>query len=334
MHIELSFIWAGIIAFAVLAYVVLDGFDLGIGIVFPFFRNRRDRDVMTNSIAPVWDGNETWLVLGGGGLMAVFPLAYAIIMPALYMPIILMLMSLIFRGVAFEFRWRTHHESHLWDFGFWIGSSLAAIMQGISLGALVQGIAVEGRQYAGGWWDWLTPFSILTGIAVLVGYALLGATWLNLKTTGDIQIRSAKLARPLSLVLLALIGAVSLWTPFINEIYFERWFGWPTAFFSSFVPLLLAACALALWYGLNHGKHLQPFLSALGIFVLTFAGLGVSFYPYMVPGVLTIREAAAPESSLKFLLVGTVVLVPMILAYTAYAYWVFRGKVDPEEGYH
>lgn len=334
MHIELSFIWAGIIAFAVLAYVVLDGFDLGIGIVFPFFRNRRDRDVMTNSIAPVWDGNETWLVLGGGGLMAVFPLAYAIIMPALYMPIILMLMSLIFRGVAFEFRWRTHHESHLWDFGFWIGSSLAAIMQGISLGALVQGIAVEGRQYAGGWWDWLTPFSILTGIAVLVGYALLGATWLNLKTTGDIQIRSAKLARPLSLVLLALIGAVSLWTPFINEIYFERWFGWPTAFFSSFVPLLLAACALALWHGLNHGKHLQPFLSALGIFVLTFAGLGVSFYPYMVPGVLTIREAAAPESSLKFLLVGTVVLVPMILAYTAYAYWVFRGKVDPEEGYH
>ncbi|WP_296067943.1 cytochrome d ubiquinol oxidase subunit II [uncultured Agrobacterium sp.] len=334
MHIDLSFIWAGIIAFAVLAYVVLDGFDLGIGIVFPFFRNRRDRDVMTNSIAPVWDGNETWLVLGGGGLMAVFPLAYAIIMPALYMPIILMLMSLIFRGVAFEFRWRTHHESHLWDFGFWIGSSLAAIMQGISLGALVQGISVEGRQYAGGWWDWLTPFSILTGIAVLVGYALLGATWLNLKTTGDIQIRSAKLARPLSLVLLALIGAVSLWTPFINEIYFERWFGWPTAFFSSFVPLLLAACALALWHGLNHGKHLQPFLSALGIFVLTFAGLGVSFYPYMVPGVLTIREAAAPESSLKFLLVGTVVLVPMILAYTAYAYWVFRGKVDPEEGYH
>ncbi|MFK3691463.1 cytochrome d ubiquinol oxidase subunit II [Agrobacterium tumefaciens] len=334
MHIDLSFIWAGIIAFAVLAYVVLDGFDLGIGIVFPFFRNRRDRDVMTNSIAPVWDGNETWLVLGGGGLMAVFPLAYAIIMPALYMPIILMLVSLIFRGVAFEFRWRTHHESHLWDFGFWIGSSLAAIMQGISLGALVQGIAVEGRQYAGGWWDWLTPFSILTGIAVLVGYALLGATWLNLKTTGDIQIRSAKLARPLSLVLLALIGAVSLWTPFINEIYFERWFGWPTAFFSSFVPLLLAACALALWHGLNHGRHLQPFLSALGIFVLTFAGLGVSFYPYMVPGVLTIREAAAPESSLKFLLVGTVVLVPMILAYTAYAYWVFRGKVDPEEGYH
>ncbi|MEH3128165.1 cytochrome d ubiquinol oxidase subunit II [Agrobacterium cavarae] len=334
MDIDLSFVWAGIIAFAVLAYVVLDGFDLGIGIVFPFFRKRRDRDVMTNSIAPVWDGNETWLVLGGGGLMAVFPLAYAIIMPALYMPIILMLVSLIFRGVAFEFRWRTHHESHLWDFGFWIGSSVAALMQGISLGALVQGVAVAGRQYAGGWWDWLTPFSILTGVAVLTGYALLGVTWLNLKTLGDIQARSAKLARPLSLALLALIAIVSLWTPFINRIYFERWFAWPTAFFSALVPLLLAACAFALWSGLTQGKHLQPFLSALGVFVLSFVGLGISFYPYMIPGVLTIKEAAAPESSMKFLLVGAVILVPMILAYTAYAYWVFRGKIDPEEGYH
>ncbi|WP_296081644.1 cytochrome d ubiquinol oxidase subunit II [uncultured Agrobacterium sp.] len=334
MDIDLSFVWAGIIAFAVLAYVVLDGFDLGIGIVFPFFRKRRDRDIMTNSIAPVWDGNETWLVLGGGGLMAVFPLAYAIIMPALYMPIILMLVSLIFRGVAFEFRWRTHDESHLWDFGFWIGSSIAALMQGISLGALVQGIAVDGRQYAGGSWDWLTPFSILTGVAVLTGYALLGVTWLNLKTSGDIQARSALLARPLSVALLALIGIVSLWTPFINRIYFERWFGWPTAFFSSLVPLLLAGCAFLLWNGLNSGKHLQPFLAALGVFVLSFAGLGISFYPYIIPGVLTIREAAAPESSLMFLLVGAVVLLPMILAYTAYSYWVFRGKIDPEEGYH
>jgi len=334
MDIELSFVWAGIIAFAVLAYVVLDGFDLGIGIVFPFFRDRRDRDVMTNSVAPVWDGNETWLVLGGGGLMAVFPLAYAIILPALYMPIVLMLVSLIFRGVAFEFRWRTHHESHLWDFGFWIGSSVASMMQGVALGALVQGITVQGRQYAGGWWDWLTPFSILTGVSVLVGYALLGVTWLNLKTSGAVQARSAKLARPLSLVLLALIAVVSLWTPFINEMYFDRWFSWPTAFFSSFVPLLLAVCALALWHGLTHDRHVQPFLAALGLFVLSFAGLGISFYPYIIPGVLTIKDAAAPESSLKFLLVGAAVLVPTILAYTGYAYWVFRGKIDPAEGYH
>ncbi len=334
MAIDLPTIWAAIIAFAVLAYVVLDGFDLGIGIVFPFFRQRRDRDVMTNSIAPVWDGNETWLVLGGGGLMAVFPLAYAVVLPALYMPIILMLVSLIFRGVAFEFRWRTPAESHLWDIGFWIGSSVAALMQGITLGALVQGIAVANREYAGGWWDWLTPFSVLVGMSVLIGYALLGVTWLYLKTTGDIHDRAQKMARPLSLALLAMIGAVSLWTPFINEVYFQRWFGWPTAFFSSLIPLLLVGSVALLWRGLTNGRHLQPFLSALALFLLSFAGLGISFYPYIVPGALTIAEAAAPESSLFFLLIGASILVPIILIYTGYAYWVFRGKIDPEEGYH
>jgi cytochrome bd ubiquinol oxidase subunit II len=334
MPIDLAFVWAGILAFTVLAYVVLDGFDLGIGILFPFFRARHDRDVMTNSVTPVWDGNETWLVLGGGGLMAVFPLAYAVIMPAVYMPVILMLVGLIFRGVAFEFRWRTTRGSIWWDVGFWMGSSIAAVMQGITLGALVQGIIVADGQYAGGWWDWLTPFSILTGIAVLVGYALLGAAWLNLKTVGELQARAVWLARPLTIAILGLIGIVSLWTPFINTQYFERWFGWPTAFFSSLVPLLLALCAGGLWLGLTHGKHLQPFLCALGLFVLSFVGLGISFYPFIVPGALTIKDAAAPESSLEFLLVGAAVLVPIILAYTGYAYWVFRGKIDPEEGYH
>jgi cytochrome d ubiquinol oxidase subunit II len=334
MSIDLPTIWAAIIAFAVLAYVVLDGFDLGVGILFPLFPHRHDRDVMTNSIAPVWDGNETWLVLGGGGLMAVFPLAYATVLPALYMPIILMLLGLIFRGVAFEFRWRSGPDSRLWDAGFWLGSSVAAMMQGIALGALVQGIKIENRSYAGGWWDWLTPFSILTGVAVVVGYALLGATWLNLKTTGDLQHRARRMAMALGVALLVLIAVVSLWTPFINHLYFERWFGWPTAFFSAFVPLLVAMCAVALWHGLTQDKHLQPFLAALGLFVLSYAGLGISFYPYIVPGALTIEEAAAPDSSLIFLLVGAVVLIPIILAYTGYAYWVFRGKIDPEEGYH
>ncbi|MBL8596903.1 MAG: cytochrome d ubiquinol oxidase subunit II [Devosia sp.] len=331
---ELSFIWAVLIAFAVLAYVVLDGFDLGVGILFPFFPEQRDRNVMTNSIAPVWDGNETWLVLGGGGLMAVFPLAYATVLPALYIPIILMVLGLIFRGVAFEFRFRTQRWRGVWDWGFALGSMTAALMQGIALGALVQGIAIANRQYAGGWWDWLTPFSIVTGIAVVVGYGLLGATWLNLKTTGDLQARARQLAVYAGIGTLALIGVVSLWTPFLEPIYFERWFQWPTAFFSAFVPLLLAVCAFGLWQGLTANKHLQPFLSALGLFVLSFAGLGISFYPYIVPGALTIAEAAAPDSSLAFLLVGAVVLIPIILAYTGYAYWVFRGKVDPEEGYH
>ncbi len=331
---ELSFIWAALIAFAVLAYVVLDGFDLGVGILFPFFPEQRDRNVMTNSIAPVWDGNETWLVLGGGGLMAVFPLAYATVLPALYIPIILMVLGLIFRGVAFEFRFRTQRWRGVWDWGFALGSMTAALMQGIALGALVQGIAIANRQYAGGWWDWLTPFSIVTGIAVVVGYGLLGATWLNLKTTGDLQARARQLAVYAGIGTLALIGVVSLWTPFLEPIYFERWFQWPTAFFSAFVPLLLAVCAFGLWQGLTANKHLQPFLSALGLFVLSFAGLGISFYPYIVPGALTIAEAAAPDSSLAFLLAGAVVLIPIILAYTGYAYWVFRGKVDPEEGYH
>lgn len=334
MAIDLPTVWAGIIAFAVLAYVVLDGFDLGIGILFPFFTHRKDRDLMTNSIAPVWDGNETWLVLGGGGLMAVFPVVYATVMPALYMPIIIMLLALIFRGVAFEFRWRTQRASHYWDYGFWIGSTLAGFTQGIALGALVQGIAIADRQYVGGWWDWLSPFSILTGIAVVVGYALLGATWLNLKTVGDIQHRARRVSMVTGVLLLALIGAVSLWSPFINPVYFDRWFGWPTAFFSAFVPLLVAGCAFALWQGLTTDKHLQPFLAALGLFVLSFVGVGISFYPYIVPGSLTIEEAAAPDSSLLFLLVGAVVLIPTILAYTGYAYWVFRGKMDPDEGYH
>jgi len=334
MPIDLSFIWAGIIAFAVLAYVVLDGFDLGVGMLFPLFPDNRDRDVMTNSIAPVWDGNETWLVLGGGGLMAVFPLAYATVLPALYIPIILMLLGLVFRGVAFEFRFRTRRWKPLWEWGFALGSSLAALMQGIALGALVQGIKIENRTYAGGWWDWLTPFSVLTGTGVAVGYCLLGATWLNLKTTGQLQEKARRVALYSGGATLVLIGVVSLWTPFLEPIYFQRWFGFPTAFFSAFVPLLLAICAAALWWGLTRNRHLLPFLAALGIFVLSFIGIGISFYPYIVPGALTIEEAAAPESSLAFLLVGAIVLVPIILTYTGYAYWVFRGKVDPEEGYH
>jgi cytochrome d ubiquinol oxidase subunit II len=334
MTFDLATIWAAIIAFAVLAYVILDGFDLGIGILFPWFPQTRDRDVMTNSVAPVWDGNETWLVLGGGGLMAVFPLAYATVLPALYMPIILMLLGLIFRGVAFEFRFRTRRWRPLWDWGFSLGSTLAAAMQGIALGALIQGIRIESRQYSGGWWDWLTPFSLTTALALVIGYALLGATWLNLKTTGPLQERSKRIALATAVGTVLLIGIVSIWTPFLDPRYFARWFSWPTALFSAFVPLLIALCAFALWHGLRHEKHLQPFIAALGLFILSFAGLGISFYPYIVPGALTIAEAAAPDASLSFLLVGAAVLIPTILAYTAYAYWVFRGKVDPEEGYH
>ena len=334
MTVELSFIWAGIIAFAVLTYVILDGFDLGVGILFPLAEDEREKALMMNSIALIWDGNETWLVMGGGGLLAVFPLAYAVVMPALYMPIILMLLALIFRGVAFEYRWRTKRWKPVWDAGFFGGSLLAAFMQGIALGALVQGIKVADRSYAGGWWDWLSLFSLLTGVAVVVGYALLGATWLNLKTDGRLQLTMRNHARKLAAGTLVFIALVSLLTPFQDAVYFHRWFNLPGSLLSVVMPGAVVVLAWVLFSGLAAGKEVSPFLASLGLFVLCFIGIGISFYPNIVPPGLTIAEAAAPDSSLKFALVGTVVLVPMILAYTAYSYWVFRGKVDPDEGYH
>jgi cytochrome d ubiquinol oxidase subunit II len=273
-------------------------------------------------------------VLGGGGLFAVFPLAYAVVMPALYMPIILMLLALVFRGVAFEYRWRTKRWKSTWTGAFFAGSLIAALMQGVALGALVQGIHVENRAYAGGWWDWLTPFSILVGLAVAVGYALLGATWLNMKTSGELQERMRGYSLPLGIATLAFMGLVSLWTPFLDPVYFDRWFAWPTALFSFFVPALVLSAALLLYRGLTAKSDYLPFLASLALFVLGYAGIGISFYPHMVPPSLTIWEAAAPDSSLKFALVGAVVLLPVILAYTGYAYWVFRGKVAPKAGYH
>jgi len=334
MVFDLAFIWAGIIAFAVLVYVILDGFDLGVGILFPFAKTGQDKDIMMNSVAPVWDGNETWLVLGGGGLFAVFPLAYAVVMPALYMPIILMLLALIFRGVAFEYRWRTKRWKGVWDVAFAGGSTIAALMQGIALGALVQGINVSGRAYAGGWWDWLTPFSILTGLAVVIGYALLGSTWLVMKTSDILQIQMRRYSWYLAVATLFLILVVSIMTPLQDPVYFQRWFKLPGIIFSALVPSLVALTAWRLFSGLNNQRDTKPFISALSLFVICFVGIGISFYPHIVPPSLTIWQAAAPDASLQFTLVGTVILIPLILSYTAYAYWVFRGKVDPTAGYH
>jgi cytochrome d ubiquinol oxidase subunit II len=333
MMFDLPFIWAAIIAFAVLAYVVMDGFDLGIGILFPLYKSEADRDRLMNSVAPVWDGNETWLVLGGGGLFAVFPLAYAVIMPALYAPIIIMLLALVFRGVAFEFRWRTMRGKFLWDWAFASGSIAATFAQGMALGTIVQGIPVADRAYAGGWWNWLTLFSLFTGVALVVGYALLGTTWLILKTDNELQARSYRLALLLGPVMLVIIGLVSLWTPFLEPLYMERWFTWPRMLYTVPVPLLVAGAAFILIRGLLRREERTPFLAALALFVLSYIGIGISFYPYIVPPTLTISDAAAPDESLAFLLVGAVVLVPIILAYTGYAYWVFRGKVG-SEGYH
>ena len=336
MEFDLPLIWAGIIAFAVLAYVALDGFDLGVGIMFPFVSEKTDhRDMMMNSVAPIWDGNETWLVLGGGGLFAVFPLAYAVVMPALYAPIIAMLLGLIFRGVAFEFRWRASLKNRIWwDRSFAFGSILATFAQGVCLGAVIQGIHVVDRSYAGGSFDWLSPFSLLTGVALIVGYVLLGSTWLVMKTEGDLQTIARKFAQRSGILILILIGAVSLATPFLHPDYFARWFEGPSLIFSILVPVFLAICAGILFIGLRRHQEIRPFLAAHGIFILCYIGIGITFYPYMVPPSLTIWAAAAPEKSLLFLLVGTLVLVPMILAYTIHSYWVFRGKVDTSGGYH
>lgn len=336
MHLDLPLIWAGLLAFAVLAYVVLDGFDLGVGILFAVEHEDAARDVMVNSIAPMWDGNETWLVMGGGGLFAVFPLAYATIMPALYPVIIAMLLALVFRGVAFEFRFRTSSRRgrQAWDMAFFLGSAMAALCQGLALGGLLQGIRIENRVYAGGWWDWLTGFTVLCGLAVVAGYALLGACWLIWRTEGPLQERSRRHARTLGVVVLAFITVVSLWTPMLSPEFSRRWFGWPGLVLTAPVPALVALLAWGFWRGLSLKRDLTPFLCALGWFVLCFVGLGISMYPLIVPPSISIWQAAAPPESQGFLLAGAVVLLPIILAYTSYSYWLFRGKVGHETHYH
>jgi cytochrome d ubiquinol oxidase subunit II len=334
--IDLPLVWAALIAIAVLAYILLDGFDLGVGILFAVEHEDGDRDVMMNSVAPIWDGNETWLVLGGGGLLAVFPLAYAIIMPALYPTIIGMLLALVFRGVAFEFRFRTRTRRgrRWWDLAFCGGSAVAALCQGLTLGGLLQGIKVADRHYAGGWWDWLTGFTVLCGIALVIGYALLGACWLILKTEGPLQHRCRKHARALGVATLSLIVVVSLWTPMLDPAFAQRWFSWPGIVLTSPVPILVALLAWGFWRGLSLKHDLTPFLCAQGWFALCYAGLGISIFPLMVPPSITIWQAAAPHSTQLFLLVGAAILIPIILAYTAYAYWIFRGKVHAGAHYH
>ena len=333
MPFDLPMFFAFIIAFAILAYVVMDGFDLGIGILFPLLPVGRERDSAINSVAPVWDGNETWLVMGGGGLLAAFPLAYGMILSALYAPIIVMLLALVFRGVAFEFRWRDPRHRALWDVAFSGGSIVATLAQGITLGALLQGIAVQNRTYAGGWFDWLTPFSLLVGVSLLCGYALLGSTWLVMKSEGSLQERCYRLAFRLAIATVLAMAAVSAATPFLRDAYWLRWFAWPQVLFAAQVPVLVAIVTFVRFWSLRRGHHYTPFLMALALFGLGLAGLGISLYPNVVPPSVSIWDAAAPHDSLAFMLPGVLIMVPIILAYTGYSYWVFRGKTG-HEGYH
>ena len=333
VHIDLTVIWAGIIGFAIVAYVVLDGFDLGIGILFPFIAVGDDRDTAMNSIAPVWDGNETWLVLGGGGLLAAFPLAYAIILPALYVPIMAMLLGLVLRGVAFEFRWRDPAHRPAWDVAFTLGSTLAAFMQGAALGGLLQGVKVAGRGYGGGAWDWLSGFSLLTGASLVLGYALLGACWLNWKTAGALQRQAAGYARRFGILLLLAIGGVSLATLGLDANYASRWLSMPDILFTALVPVATMIVTALFYRSLVRNRDVQPFFWALALFGLCIVGLGISIWPDVVPMRVTIWQAAAPQRSQIFMLVGAAIMVPIILVYTGWAYWVFRGKVD-SASYH
>jgi len=330
----LPVIAAAVVAVAVAMYVVLDGFDLGIGILFPFFPREADRDQMMNSVAPFWDGNETWLILGGNGLFVAFPLAYAIIMPALYVPLIAMLLALVFRGVAFEFRWvaKPHHRK--WDIAFAAGSSIAAFTQGLMLGALIDGIQVENRQFAGGTFDWLTPFSLMCGVGVLVGYALIGACWLVMKTDGVVEQHARSRARVLLVGMLVFIVLVSVWTPLEYPRIAERWFAWPNMLYLSPIPVITALLAVTCWRGIVGTHPSLAFFSAVGFFVISFIGLMISTLPYLVPPTITLWEAAAPVESQMFILVGTGILLPFILGYTVFIYYTFRGRLRAGEGYH
>lgn len=331
----LPLVWAAILATAVALYVVLDGFDLGLGILFPSAITEERRDVMMNTVAPFWDGNETWLILGGGGLFVAFPKAYGIIMSGLYLPIIIMLLALVFRGVAFEFRWVAKPNHAYWDRAFAWGSITATFFQGVVLGGLLQGIAVKDGAFAGGTLDWLTPFALFCGVALLAGYNLLGATWLIMKTEGDTQ-AWARLKAENALIAAGLATVViSLWTPLTIPRIWDRWFDWPNIALLAPVPLLTAATAISCWRGIqNNTSEAQAFFSAVGLFLLGFAGLVISNVPYLVPESLTVWQAAAAPSSQMFMLVGTLVMLPVILAYTAFVYWTFRGKVRAGEGYH
>lgn len=322
MNLDITLIWGGLLAFVVLAYIIFDGYDLGVGILIPLMRSDQNRSQMLDSVR-LWDANETWLVLGGGGLFAIFPLAYSIIFPALYLPLIGMLLSLVIRGVVSEFRWQNKQSAFIWDGLFFVGSFLAAFFQGTILGAIVQGIPVVEHAYAGGPLDWLTPFSMMTGIALVLGYSLLGATWLVLKTDGELQNKAFALIKSLGILMVLMVGIVSLWTPFLKQDYLSRWFAWPQAIYVLPVPLLLAVAIGILFRAVDRRNTWLPFVATICIFLLSYIGLLISIFPYVVPATITLWEAAAPMSSQKFLLPGTLILVPIILIYTIYAHWVF-----------
>jgi cytochrome bd ubiquinol oxidase subunit II len=334
MALDLVPIWTLLLGLAVFYYVVFDGFDLGVGILYGFVSNAEARPVVMSSIAPIWDGNETWLIFGGLGLLAAFPLAFAIIIPAIYFPLLIMLLALVFRGVAFEFRFQRPAVRRFWDRAFCGGSAVATFAQGVVLGTFIQGFEVEGREYVGTSFDWVTPFALLTGVALMFGYALLGAGWLILKTDGQLQRWARRAGLVCLFAVLIAVLAVSIWTPIADPGIAKRWFSWPNILFLSPVPVITALIAIAEWYALVRDYELAPFLGAIGLFLMSFIGIAISLWPMIVPPHYTLWQAASSESTQAFLLIGTLFLLPIILMYTAWSYWVFRGKVRGDIGYH
>jgi cytochrome d ubiquinol oxidase subunit II len=332
--LDLVPIWTLIVGASVFFYVLLDGFDLGVGMLYGLAPDTRSRNTIMNSIAPIWDGNETWLVMGGIGLLAAFPLAFAIIIPAVYFPILVMLLALVFRGVAFEFRFRDAQHKTFWDHAFCYGSAVATFAQGIVLGSFVQGFEVTGREFSGTSFDFLTPFSLLIGLALIFGYGLLGAGWLVLKTEGEVQAAARRHGRFCLIGVIVAVGIVSLWTPYMSQTIADRWFTWPNIAFLAPVPVLTAILAVITWRAFDGTAEALPFIGGIGLFVLSFLGIAISLFPMIVPGHFTLWEAASSESTQAFLLVGTLFLLPVILMYTAWSYWVFRGKVRADMGYH
>jgi len=332
--VDLPLIWFALIVVAVLLYILLDGFDLGVGVLFPFAPSDSCRDRMMNSIAPFWDGNETWLILGGGGLFAAFPLAYSILMPALYIPVIIMLLGLVFRGVAFEFRFKASDRTRVvWDYAFHFGSLAAAFMQGMIIGAVVQGVAVEGRRFAGGPFDWLTAYSVMTGVALVFGYALLGAAWLVMKTD-DITQAWARRCAAYALGYVGLfLAIVSISMPLMNPAIRKLWWSVPNIFYLLPIPSASLILIIFIWRDLHQGREIRPFLCSVGLFLTAYLGLGISLWPYAVPFEVDFRQAAAAAPSQSLLLVGTIILLPVVLGYTGYCYYLFRGKASHESAY-
>ncbi|RTE87341.1 MULTISPECIES: cytochrome d ubiquinol oxidase subunit II [Gammaproteobacteria] len=329
---DLTFIWAAIIAFGVIMYVLMDGFDLGQGILFPFAPSEESRDVMMNSVAPVWDGNETWLILGGAGLLAAFPLVYTIFLPALYIGVFLMLAGLIFRGVAFEFRFKAKTSKYLWNWAFAGGSIVASFAQGAVVGAYIQGFEVVNDVYVGGAFDWLTPFTVLTGLGMVAGYGLLGSTWLILKSEGETQEFAYRVTKRLLLAVLVVFVAISLYTPFVDEFVSNRWFSGISVIW--LLPVLALLCAWRIYSAVQQKRDGTPFVATMGLFIFTYFGLLASKFPYVVPPSITLWDAASAHESQLFLLLGLLFVIPIVLVYTAWTYWVFRGKVKAGHGYH